>query len=183
MSMRYLASIGKEGDIEADHPDEEDKLEPLSKIFMRLLISIVFIVGGAIFLANSADVIAESTGLGRTFVGSILLALVTSLPEMVVTLSALKLGQLDLAIGNIFGSNMTNLFIIFVCDLFQRDGAILGAVSSTHIFTAVLSVILVSSVILGIKIKGKKSYFSLGPDSLIMLIFFIVGTVFLYKFR
>ena len=85
-------------------------------------------------LAQSADEIALQTGLGRTFVGSIFLALVTSLPEMVVSLSALKMGAFDLAIGNIFGSNMTNMFIVFFVFLSPiLRGPILYDVGSTHI--------------------------------------------------
>jgi len=55
-------------------------------------------------------------------VGSIFLALTTSLPEMVVTISAVRMGSFDLAIGNVYGSNMTNMFIVSVCDAFHPSG-------------------------------------------------------------
>ena len=107
-------------------------------IWIQLFINALLVIVGAIWLARSSDMIAQQTGLGGTFFGSIFLAFVTSLPEMVVSLSALRIGSLDLAIGNIFGSNMTNMFILFVCDLFHRGGPLLGAVSRAHIVTAAL---------------------------------------------
>ena len=135
------------------------------------------------WLAGSADVIAEQTGLGRTFFGGVFLAFITSLPEMVVSLSALRLNSLDLAIGNIFGSNMTNMFILFICSLFHRGGPILGTVSSAHVITAMLGIVLTYVAISGIYVKNKKTVFGLGWDSLVMAFFFIVGTGILYKLR
>lgn len=170
--------------------DNEDLLEvgaesqePTYLIFVKLFFSIAFVVGGAIFLANSADMLAETTGLGRTFVGSIFLAIATSLPEVVVTLAALKLGQLDLAIGNIFGSNMTNVFILSLCELFHKGAPILSRVSCTHIFTGAMSIVLVTIAMAGIRFKGKKKILFAGIDSWIMLILFILGTGLLYQFR
>ncbi len=180
--MYQLARISKK--------EKEDLLnvgvtseEPTGQIFLKLFISIIFVVGGSIFLANSADVIAQTTGLGRTFVGSIFLAFATSLPELVVTLSALKLGQLDLALGNIFGSNMTNIFILSLCDIFHKGQRILSVVSPTHIFTGILSIVLVSIAIIGLRSKNKMKIGFIGVDSVIMLILFILGTGLLYKFR
>jgi len=135
------------------------------------------------WLAKSADAIAQQTGLGGTFFGSIFLAFVTSLPELVVSLSALRLGSLDLAIGNIFGSNMTNMFILFFCSLFHRGGPILGAVSKVHVITAALSILLTYVAVKGIFDRNKKTVFGLGWDSLIMIFFFVAGTGILYTLR
>lgn len=155
----------------------------LSVIWLNILISAAVVVGGAIFLANSADEIAVQTGLGRTFVGSIFLAIVTSLPEMVVSLSALKLGAVDLAIGNIFGSNMTNLFIVGLCDIFNKTGSLYQGVSKTHIATAILSIIL-TLLALG-KVSSKKTVrlFGVSRYSIVMTICFVIGTYLLYTLR
>jgi len=155
----------------------------IAGIWMQLLISTVLVVVGAIWLAQSADIIAVQTGLGGTFFGSIFLAFVTSLPELVVSLSALKLGSLDLAIGNIFGSNMTNVFIVFVCGLFYRGGPLLGAVSKAHIMTAGLSVLLTFVALNGIFVRNKRTVMGLGWDSLIMIFLFVIGTGILYQLR
>ena len=63
-------------------------------------------------LASTADELAVKTGLGRTFVGTVFVAIATSLPEVSTTYQAVRMGAYDLAIGNIFGSNAFNLLIL-----------------------------------------------------------------------
>ncbi len=180
--MRYLALLEKNKKAESV-PVSNQKKKSFLKIYLNIIISAICIIGAAIFLAGSADALAEETGLGRTFVGSIFLALVTSLPEMVVSLSALKLGAFDLAVGNIFGSNMTNIFIIPVCDVFYRGGFILNGVSAAHILTASLSILLTLVAMVGIHCKNKKTFFGMGLDSFIMIVLFMAGTKILYNLR
>jgi cation:H+ antiporter len=182
--IKRLAKLGAEQAVITPirNPEAEGR-SSITGLWVQLAFSAAFVVVGAMWLAESADVIALQTGLGRTFVGSIFLAIVTSLPEMVVSLSALRLGSLDLAIGNIFGSNMANMFIVFICGLVHRGGPILGAVSPTHMFTAALSILLMHVAIKGISKQGKKTVFGLGWDSLAMLLIFGLGTAFLYHIR
>lgn len=151
--------------------------------WINVIISAAIVVGSAVMLATSADTIAEETGLGRTFVGSILLAVVTSLPEMVVTLSALKMGSLDLAVGNVFGSNMTNLFFVFFCGFVNPGGPVLQDVSATHIVTAVVSMLLVIVVMTGITKSKKARLGPLGWDTWLMTTIFLAGSYWLYLLR
>ena len=75
------------------------------------------------FLARSADRIAELTGLGRLIIGSLLLAAVTSLPELTVDIAAVRAGLTDIAVGDLFGSSLMNLFILACLDLAWRGNA------------------------------------------------------------
>lgn len=170
-----------------DAPEEEavatDHLPSLGTIWMNILVCAAAVVVAAMFLTNAADVIAEQTGLGRTFVGSIFLAFVTSLPELVVSLSALKLGSFDLAIGNIFGSNMSNMFILAVGGFLYKGDLMLSSVAQTHLFTVLLSVTLCFIGIKGIQWNNKRSIVNLGIDSIIMSISFFLGAWILYVLR
>lgn len=150
-------------------------------IWGNVIVCALVVVFAAMRLAHSSDVIAQQTGLGQTFVGSILLAFVTSLPEIVVTLSALKMRAFDLAIGNILGSNMTNIFIVFLCDLFWKTGSVLQGVSTSHVLTGILSFCLVSVILVGLKVKPKKCILRLGWDSWIMVLLYGVGTIYIYR--
>lgn len=184
IGMRNIARLSKAQSVISPSKDRTARQNmSVTRIWIELSVNAILVIVGAIWLAKSADVIAVQTGLGRTFVGSIFLALITSLPELVVSLSALKLGSLDLAIGNIFGSNMTNMFIMFFCGLFQRGGHLLEAVSKTHIVTAVLSILLTYVAVKGIYVKNKKTVLGVGWDSLIMIVLFMVGTGILYRLR
>jgi len=182
--MQTLSKVGQGEAVisPVDHSVPQGKMS-IKRIIIELFFCAVLVIIGAIWLAKSADIIAQQTGLGGTFFGSIFLALVTSLPEMVVTLSALRLGSLDLAIGNIFGSNMTNVFILSVCDVFLRKGPLLEGISMAHIATASLSVFLTYVAVKGIFARDKKSILGLGWDSLLMIVLFTVGTGILYQLR
>jgi len=184
IGMRQLAilSAGKSV-ITPSSERSSQQSAAMIRIWTQLLISAALVIAGAIWLARSADIIAQQTGLGGTFFGSIFLAFVTSLPELVVSISALRLGSLDLAIGNIFGSNMTNMFIVFICSLFHRGAPILSAVSKVHMITAALSIILTYVAVKGIYVRNKKTIFGLSWNSLIMIFFFVAGTCILYTLR
>jgi Sodium/calcium exchanger protein len=88
----------------------------------------VIIVVAATYPPCEADQIAIITGLGSTFVGSILVALSPSVPEIVVGKAALQMGAVDLAVGNVLGSNLFNVLILAIDDFFLK-GPLLSSVS------------------------------------------------------
>lgn len=86
-------------------------------------------------LAQAAESLAELSGLGQTFVGTTALALATSLPELVATITALRIGAPDLALGNIFGSNAFNMLLFLPLDC-AFPGPLFAAVRPNHALTA-----------------------------------------------
>jgi len=162
--------------------ERKNSATAMHKVYLNLAGSALAVVIGAVWLAQAADVIAVETGLGRTFVGTFFLGLVTSLPEMIVTLSALRIGSVDLAIGNIFGSNMTNVVFVFLCDLVTPT-PILGTVSQAHLVPAVSSILMVMIVMEGIRRNKKKSFQGVGWDSFLLLGLFLVNIVAVYLLR
>ena len=107
-----------------------------------LCVLIIFFSGRAV--ARYGNIIAGKTGLGGVWTGLILLALVTSLPELFTGISAITLvGAPDLTIGNLFGANTFNLLNLALLDIAYQNGSLLRAVSSSHRLTAWLSLILV----------------------------------------
>jgi len=96
-----------------------------------------------VFLARSADQIAEITRLGRLLIGSVLLAAATSLPELTVDLSAIRQGMPDLAAGDLVGSSLMNLLILAALDLAHRSGGkMLSREAAAHALSATLSIAL-----------------------------------------
>lgn len=176
-AMRYLGAI--DGSAGKERLPLETSSTGLGGLLLKLGLCGGLVVVGALFLTQSADSLAQQTGLGRTFVGSLFLALATSLPEMVVTLSALRLGVLDLAVGNILGSNMTNLFILGICDA-VGPGVLLADVEPTHLGTACLGFVLCAVVIGGIHWRHKKAFLNVGWDSWLLAVLFVGGTLALY---
>ena len=85
--------------------------------------AVVILAGTA--LARYGDAIAEATGLGRLWIGSVLLAGATSLPELTTGISAVRLGAVDLAVGDLFGSSLANMLILAVIDLLPPQRQVL----------------------------------------------------------
>ena len=100
------------------------------------------VVAAGLWLPEAADCLAGELNLSRSFVGTILMALVTTLPEMAVTLSALRLGALDMAVGNLLGSSLFNVMILAIDDLFYPHRPLLVAVDPAHAGTAVTAMVM-----------------------------------------
>lgn len=94
--------------------EEEDEIQnmPLWKCFAYILVGIVAIIGGGQFVVNSAKAIAYSFGWSETFVGLTIVAVGTSLPELVTSIVATRKGESGLALGNAVGSNIFNILFI-----------------------------------------------------------------------
>jgi len=168
---------------DTDEPVARPAPATAQRIYIGLAVSVVLVFAGAQWLVTVADTIARSTGLGQTFIGSIFLAFITSLPEITVAVAALRLGSLDMAFGNIFGSNMVNIFIIAICALCYTAAPILSVVSHTHMVTAALGIVLTGIVILGVRHQKKKQFFGLGWDTIAMTVCFAGGVGLLYQLR
>ena len=155
-------------------------------LWLQLAVAAAFILGASNYLARSADVIALKTGLGRSFIGVVLLATATSLPEFGTGVSSISLfNEPDLAAGDAFGSNVFNLLIIGLLDLFWRDGPILTRVSMTSVVVAALGVAVIALAAAGIVIHHQTTTASdwyISPVSVVMLLVFVVAMYVIYKF-
>jgi len=128
-------------------------------LLLEFIVASALIVFLGLKLAKYGDAIAEKTGLARGWIGVVLLGLVTSLPELSTTISAaVKENAPNLAIGNVFGSNMFNIFIIFILDLFYLKGPILGTARSTNIFSGIFAILITTSGIFSIAINNIKGF-------------------------
>lgn len=139
--------------------------------------SAAVILLSAPYLIRAADEIAEISGLGHSFIGTTLVALSTSLPELVATLAAFRMGSPDLALGNIFGSNTFNMVLLFPLDALYRD-PLLSSVRASHAFTA-FCVILVSGVAVLGQISRKREKTRLWEPSSELIVILTLGLLFL----
>ncbi|MDO8794907.1 MAG: hypothetical protein Q7J25_09840 [Vicinamibacterales bacterium] len=105
---------------------------PLRHAIVHYAVAALLVIGAATMLPRIGEVLALRTGLGEAFVGNLFIAITTSLPEIVVSVAAVRIGAIDLGIGNILGSNLFNLFILGLDDIFFREGPLLAAVDPSH---------------------------------------------------
>lgn len=132
------------------------------------------------FMVRAAEQISEITGLGTSFVGSSLVALVTSLPEMVTSISAISIGAADMALGNLFGSNMFNMFGIGIADLFYTKGRFLSTVDNSFVVVGMLGVLMTAFGLLGNIVKFKRVGKVIDVDSIIMTVMYFGGMYLLF---
>lgn len=130
-------------------------------------------------LAHVAGDLAEQTGLGGTFVGTTLVAVSTSLPELVASITAVRLGAVDLAIGNTLGSNAFNMVLFAPLDAFH-EGPLFAAVSTSHAVTAFAVVIATAIAILGQLYHAERRLPLIEPDAFLMLLVLLGGLVLVY---
>ncbi|MEK7851098.1 MAG: sodium:calcium antiporter, partial [Deltaproteobacteria bacterium] len=126
------------------------------KAVFKYSLNALIIVGAASWLPFIGDRLAEETGLGRSFVGSVFIALTTSLPELAVSISALRIGAADMAIANLFGSNIFNIFILAIDDIFYTKGPILSHVSMSHAITGFMAVVMTGIAVVSLSYRLEK---------------------------
>ncbi|HET9700009.1 MAG TPA: sodium:calcium antiporter [Burkholderiales bacterium] len=164
----------------AEHAEQAAELYPgitLREAGLGYGIAAVVVVGAGIWLPFLGADIAAATGLHRTFVGTLFVAFATSLPELVVTVAALRLGALDLAIANLLGSNLFDIAIIAIDDLFFLEGPLLSHVSPLHAVSAVSAMIMSGIVIVGLLYRPRTRLFrSVGWISIFLLCVYLLNS-------
>lgn len=154
----------------------------LARAIVGYVLCALVIVVAAPFLAGAAGVIADKTGLGTTFVGTTLVALCTSLPELVATVAAVRMGAFDLALGNIFGSNAFNMILLWPLDLFH-SGPLLASASESHAVTCLATIVVTSVAVMGQLYQVETRRRFLEPDALAVVLLIVAALALLYYLK
>jgi cation:H+ antiporter len=148
-------------------------------LWLELILCAALIFWTGSVLSKYGDVIAEKTGLGRAWIGAILIAGVTSLPELASGLSAVAwLDVPNLAAGAALGSCLFNLALIAIMDLVYQPGRVLSKAQDVHILSGGLGVLLLGIVALGVLIGPTMNAFGglgISALSLIILLLYLTG--------
>jgi cation:H+ antiporter len=113
----------------------------------RYALAALFVIGAGLSLPFIGKELSEVMGWSTSFVGTLLVAGVTSTPELVVTVAAMRIGAIDMAVGNLLGSNLFNMLVLAIDDLAFLDGPLLARISPAHASSA-LSAIIMSAVVI-----------------------------------
>jgi cation:H+ antiporter len=153
----------------------------LRRAVQRYALAAAVVVGAGTWLPFVGEALARVMGWEQTFVGTLFIAFATSVPEIVVTVSAMRLGALDMAIGNLFGSNLFDILIVAVDDLFFLRGPILSHVSPLHAVSALSAVMMTGVTIVGLLYRPKTRLFrAVGWASLLLATIYLLNTFVLY---
>ncbi len=163
---------------ESKQPSKREGLRRASIGFAAATLALLVV---APFLAGSASKIAELSGISTTFIGTSLVGVTTSLPELVTATTAVRLGAFDLAVGNLFGSNAFNMAAFFFVDTAYRGGPLFNAVSDAHAMTALWSILLMSIALMGIIYRVEERYMLIEPDSFVIILGYCLGLWLLFQ--
>jgi cation:H+ antiporter len=130
------------------------------------------VIGAAIWLPQVAENLTRITGWHVTLVGTVFVAAVTTMPELVVTVSAMRLGAVDLAVGDLLGSLMVNLAILGGLDFLYSSGPLLKVVAPQHAVTVLMALLMAGITIAELVYRPQKKllrYLSIGTFLLAFL--------------
>lgn len=131
-------------------------------------------------LVTASTEIAEITGLATGFVGTALLSVVTSLPELVAALAAMRMGAFDMAVGNLFGSSVFNMLALGLADFFYLDGSFLSAIDPIFALVGLLGLLLTNMALLGNLSRIERKILFFEVDALAIVVVYLLGMYLLF---
>jgi cation:H+ antiporter len=153
---------------------------------LALPLAAFLVLAGFVFLAASrlakhADAIADATGLGRVWIGSVLLAASTSLPELITDVNAAVLGAIDIGVGDLFGSTLANMLVLASLDLVYARRRLLHRVALDHTLVGAIGIVLTSIAAIAISAGGLYSLGPIGLESLLIVAVYLFGMHAVYR--
>lgn len=149
----------------------------------RFAAAAVVVVGAGVALPFAAKAMAVQMGWSESFVGTLFVAFATSLPEVVVTIAALRIGAIDMAIGNLFGSNLFNILVLAVDDIAYVQGPLLSDVSPVHAISALSALMMTGAAIAGLLYRPRGRVFrTVGWASIVLFLIYVLNSYVLFLY-
>jgi cation:H+ antiporter len=167
----------------ADKAAEKDEDKTLRWAMWRAAIAGTVIVVAGYLLSRTGDALAEQSGLGESYVGSVLVALSTSLPEVSTVISAMRAGLYTMAVSDIFGTNLFDVGFLFIVDLAGGEGAVMNDTGPYEGFASIIAITVTAIFVVGLAERRNKTFVRMGYDSLAVLGTYLSGLVVLFFLR
>ncbi|MFZ6052589.1 sodium:calcium antiporter [Halocola ammonii] len=163
-----------------DIPDEKHLKNRLWVLVLKFVTLGVVVGGSGYLLTESAITITTETGIDETLVGALMTAVVTSLPEMITTVAAVKRGALTLAVGGVIGGNCFDMLFAVFSDFAYTEGSIYHAISSDQLFILTMTLAMTSVLMLGLLFRQKAGLAKLGWETVLITVIFFGGYTILF---
>jgi cation:H+ antiporter len=161
----------------------DERLPTLRRALVGFAAAAGVTLAAAPLFAYAAKELAVATGLGATFTGTWLVGLSTSLPELVTSIAAVRIGAFDLAVGNLFGSNAFNMSIFFWLELANPGGSLFSEASGAHALSGLFAIVMMSLGLAAIVYRARKRFTMLEPDSALIVLAYALALWILYLHR
>lgn len=157
-----------------DVPDEEDSPDRSARALVVQFLALMLVMGVAGWVISQVGgQLTERLGVSATLVGALMTAVVTSLPELVTTLAAVRRGALQLAVGGIIGGNTFDILFLTVSDFGYRDGSLYHAIGSPDLFWLATAMLMTGVLLLGLLFREKQGPGGIGRESVLLLAMYI----------
>lgn len=167
----------------ADLAEQRYRGTSLRQAAIGYVLAAVVVVAAGIWLPFVGKALATQNGWGEGFVGTLFVAAVTSLPEAVVSIAAVRIGALDMALGNLFGSNLFNIAILALDDLAYTPGPLLSVVDPTHVISALSAMVMSGIAIVGLFYRARQRVLrTVGWISLFLLTVYLFNGYAIYLY-
>lgn len=157
-----------------DTPDDGDSPDkPATGLIVTFLILMLFLGAAGWAISQVAGQLTDRLGLSASLVGALMTAVVTSLPELVTTIAAVRRGALQLAVGGIIGGNTFDTLFVTISDLGYRGGSLYHAIETSDLFWLAVGLLMTSVLMLGLIYREKQGPGGIGRESVFLLAIYV----------
>ena len=167
------------GPVEGVRPNRFKGVKTSTVLLVFGAASLVTLVSGVI-LEQSGNALANDWGINGVIFGATVLAVVTALPEISTGIRAVRLGQVGLAMGDIFGGNQVQMTLFLVADLLAGK-PVLQSVNASSSWLGGIGVVVTALFAGGLVLRPRKKFVGVGPDSWLVLLMYVIGLAGLLK--
>lgn len=155
----------------------------LRQAVLRYAAAALVVVAAGAWLPFVGVELARLMGWHQSFVGTLLVALATSIPEVVVTIAALRIGAIDMAISNVLGSNVFNVVVLAIDDLAYVRGPLLTHAAPVHAVSALSAMVMSGVAIVGLLYRpGTRLFRAVGWASLFLFSIYLLNSYVLFLY-
>ena len=148
----------------------------LVTLWATFVLCAAFVAGAGWLLAQIAVPFAARTGLSEGFIGGTFTAISTSLPELIIAVTAVRLKALNLAVGDIVGGNAFDTLFIAVSDIAYREGTIYSAATASEVLWLAISMLMTSVLLIGLLYRERHGVGNIGLESVLLIVIYLGGT-------
>ncbi len=159
-------------DTKTDEPEEEDetsRAQSTLRLFLTFAALMLLMGTAGYVIAKTASELADRMDVSDTIVGALATAVVTSMPELVTTVAAVRRGALQLAVGGIIGGNTFDTLFLTASDVFYRDGSLYHAVGNADYYWIATALLMTGVLIGGLILRQRQGPARIGAESVLLL--------------
>lgn len=171
----------REAPISARGNTARSRTAPLARHVLAFVAAAGVIIGSGSALVWSAEQIAEITGLSETFVGVLGLAAATSMPELSASLAAVRMGALDMAVGNLYGSNALNMTMLVWLDAIHVRAPLLETADPGNAAAGLVAMLLMMIGLTNMILRAERRRFPIDPTAVVILAGYLAGLLLVWS--